>query len=87
MVEEFSAAVQAQEIGVHSAAPVQSQFGYHIILVEDRETEVDLLTDPEKYGAILQGIYSSGLDNLAMALLETAEVEIIIDASTLEQAE
>ncbi len=86
MVEEFSAAVRNQEIGVHSAAPVQSQFGYHIILVEDRELEVDLLSNPEKYGAILQGIYNSGLDNLAMALIGTAEIEILIDTTTMESA-
>ena len=87
MVEEFSAAVREQEIGVHSTKPVQSQFGYHIILVEDREMEVELLSNPEKYGAVLQGIYNSGLDNLAMALLETAEIEILIDTTTMEQAE
>ena len=87
MVEEFSAAVREQEIGVHSAKPVQSQFGYHIILVEDREMEVELLSNPEKYGTVLQGIYNSGLDNLAMALLETAEIEILIDTTTMEQAE
>ncbi len=86
MVEEFSAAVRDQEIGVHSAKPVQSQFGYHIILVEDREMEVELLSNPEKYGAILQGIYNSGLDNLAMALIETAEIEVLIDTTTMESA-
>lgn len=87
MVEEFTAAVREQEIGVHSAKPVQSQFGYHIILVEDRASNVDLLTDPEKYGAILQGIYNSGLDNLAMTLIETADIEVLIDTTTLERAE
>ena len=34
MVTEFSDAVRAQEIGVHSSAPVQSQFGYHIVRAE-----------------------------------------------------
>lgn len=87
MVTEFSDAVRAQEIGVHSSTPVQSQYGYHIILVEDRELEVDLLSNPEKYGAILQGIYNSGLDNLAMALMEDAEIEILIDTTTIETAE
>lgn len=87
MVEEFSAAVREQEIGTFSASPVQSQFGYHIILVEDRASDVDLLADPEKYGAILQGIYSSGLDNLAMALMETAEIEVLIDTTKMESAE
>ena len=86
MVTEFSDAVRAQEIGVHSSAPVQSQFGYHIILVEDRELEVDLLSNPEKYSAVLQGIYNSGLDNLAMTLMENAEIEVLIDTTTMESA-
>ena len=34
MVEPFENAAFDQEIGTWSAAPVQSQFGYHIILVE-----------------------------------------------------
>ena len=84
MVTEFSDAVRAQDIGVHSSAPVKSQFGYHIILVEDRELEVDLLSNTEKYAAILQGIYNSGLDNLAMALMEEAEIEVLIDTTTIE---
>lgn len=83
MVEEFANAVREQEIGVHSSAPVQSQFGYHIVLVEDRELEVDLLSNPEKYGTVLQGIYNNGLDNLAATLLETAEVEILIDTTKM----
>lgn len=86
MVTEFSDAVRAQEIGVHSSAPVQSQFGYHIILVEDRELKVDLLSNPEKYSAVLQGIYNSGLDNLAMTLMENAEIEVLIDTTTMESA-
>ena len=86
MVTEFSDAVRAQEIGVYSSAPVQSQFGYHIILVEDRELEVDLLSNPEKYSAVLQGIYNSGLDNLAMTLMENAEIEVLIDTTTMESA-
>ena len=86
MVTEFSDAVRAQEIGVHSSAPVQSQFGYHIILVENRELEVDLLSNLEKYSAVLQGIYNSGLDNLAMTLMENAEIEVLIDTTTMESA-
>ncbi len=86
MVAEFTAAVQAQEIGVHSAAPVQSQFGYHIILVEDRAEEVNLLSDPEKYASVLQSIYNSGVDYLAASLAETAEIEILIDTTKLDKA-
>ena len=86
MVTEFSDAVRTQEIGVHSSVPVQSQYGYHIILVEDRELEVDLLSNPEKYSAVLQGIYNSGLDNLAMTLIADAEIEVLIDTTTIEDA-
>ncbi len=83
MVDEFTAAVKAQEIGVHSAKPVQSQFGYHIILVEDKAEEVNLLSDPEKYASVLQSIYNSGVDNLTASLVETAEIDVLIDTTKL----
>jgi peptidyl-prolyl cis-trans isomerase C len=35
MVAPFSAAVQALEVGAFSAAPVQTQFGWHVILLEE----------------------------------------------------
>lgn len=37
MVGPFQDAAFAQSIGVYSSAPVKTQFGYHIILVEDRK--------------------------------------------------
>ena len=48
MVDEFTAAAVALEIGEYSSTPVESQFGYHIILVEDKQAEVNLLEDAEK---------------------------------------
>lgn len=36
MVAPFAEAVEAMEVGSHSSAPVQTQFGWHVILVEDR---------------------------------------------------
>lgn len=87
MVIEFSDAVRAQEVGTYSNEPVQSQFGYHIILVEDKVLNVDLLSDPEKYASVLQGIYNSGVDNLASSLIETADIEILIDTTVLDTAE
>lgn len=46
MVPSFGEAVVAQEPGVHSKQPVQSQFGYHIILVEDsREQDAPKFED------------------------------------------
>jgi peptidyl-prolyl cis-trans isomerase C len=40
MVKPFGDALKAMEKGKHSAAPVKTQFGWHVILLEDtRETE------------------------------------------------
>lgn len=60
--------LQALEVGEYSKTPVQSEFGYHIILVEDKQSDVNLLEDGEKYQSVLQGIYSYGLQNLAASL-------------------
>lgn len=38
MVPEFEAAAFAQEVGTYTKNPVKSEFGYHIILVEDHKT-------------------------------------------------
>ena len=38
MVAPFSLAVQAMDIGDYSDVPVQTQFGFHVILLEDKET-------------------------------------------------
>jgi peptidyl-prolyl cis-trans isomerase C len=35
MVEPFGDAVQALDVGAHSNSPVQTQFGWHVILVEE----------------------------------------------------
>lgn len=37
MVGPFQDAAFAQPIGVYTSTPVKTQFGYHIILVEDRK--------------------------------------------------
>lgn len=44
MVPEFGAALQTMKAGEVSAAPVKTQFGYHIISLEEvRETPIDTL--------------------------------------------
>lgn len=39
MVPEFEAAAFALEVGAYSKEPVQSQFGFHVIKVEDKRTK------------------------------------------------
>ena len=39
MVEPFADAVRAAEIGTHAPEPVQTQFGWHVILVEDQREQ------------------------------------------------
>ena len=85
MVDEFTKGAQALEIGAYSTEPVQSQFGYHIILVEDKQSNVQLLEDPEKYSSVLEGIYRYGLNNLANSLAEAAEIEILIDTNAVPE--
>jgi peptidyl-prolyl cis-trans isomerase C len=41
MVEPFANAVLAMEVGNYSLDPVQTQFGYHVILVEDSLTNAE----------------------------------------------
>src|SRR5690606_8167 len=38
MVAPFAQAVEAMEVGTYSSAPVQTQFGWHVILLEDQRT-------------------------------------------------
>lgn len=47
MVPEFSAAAFAMQKGTWSKDPVQSQFGWHVLLVEDKRTTTPTFADKE----------------------------------------
>lgn len=85
MVDEFNKGAQELEAGEYSKTPVQSQFGYHIILVEEKYKDANLLEDPEKFDTILQDIYQRGLQNLTASLMENAEIEILIDEEAVPE--
>ncbi|NND60288.1 MAG: peptidylprolyl isomerase [Gammaproteobacteria bacterium] len=51
MVQPFSAAVASMDKGSFSTAPVQTQFGWHVILKEDERT-----VSPPELDAVRQGI-------------------------------
>ena len=82
MVPEFSAAAFALEIGEHSKEPVQTQFGWHVIKVEDARETRPLSFEEAK--ATLQAeeadiIYRELIDGLkADATIERIEVEPVI---------
>ena len=68
MVKPFSDAVVAQEPGAYSREPIKSQFGYHILLVEEtREQEPPKLEDvrEELSSALRQQAVSDYVANLS----------------------
>lgn len=80
MVAEFSDAAFAQEVGTYSRTPVQSEFGYHVIYVEDKkpagiadfaEVEQSITTR-----LINQEVYQIFSELLAQ-LSDSAEIEYI----------
>lgn len=76
MVPEFSEAAFGMEVGQHSAEPVKTQFGWHIIKVEDSR----LAEQPsfEEMQEDLQSELSRGVYlNLVAKLREAAEIEIV----------
>ena len=74
MVPEFSQAVAAMEAGKHSAAPVKTQFGYHIIKLMDTRSK-----DPQPFESVKEQIsnmvMSTKVQEFIEGLRSSAEVE------------
>ena len=75
MVPEFGEAAFAMDVGSHSAAPVQTQFGWHVIKVEDRR-DVQPPTLEESADEIRNALVQEFLSQYVSAL--RAEAEIVI---------
>lgn len=69
-VPEFAEAVKTQEIGV-IGEPVQTQFGYHIIRVEERRTGLEAHIEEIK-----KRMNAEAYDKYMTALFEDAKVEL-----------
>ncbi|MFN0115411.1 MAG: peptidylprolyl isomerase [Paracoccaceae bacterium] len=88
MVEPFEKAVTALKPG-ETSAPVETQFGFHIIrLIETRAAAA--LTLEEKRDEIVAGLQQKAVENEVKSLTEAASVERMdegIDPAVLKKAE
>ena len=75
MVKPFSAAVAALEIGTMTQAPVKTQFGWHLIKLEDKRT-----TPPPAFASVrqnlLMGAQRKALSEYVAQLRTQAKIEI-----------
>lgn len=78
MVKPFGDAVAVQEIGKYSAEPVETQFGWHVVIVDEvRNSEPPPLTQVKPQ--ITQLLQSRMINEYLENLREKAEVEIKAD--------
>jgi peptidyl-prolyl cis-trans isomerase C len=76
MVPEFGAAVSALEKGKFTDTPVKTQYGYHVILLEDsRKIEAPPLEDVKPQ--ISQQLQQQSVKKQLDALKATAKVEVV----------
>lgn len=75
MVEPFANAVQSMDVGAHSTIPVQTQFGWHVIMLEETKDQ-----EPPGLDAVRNDIRTvvdrQKLQNYVEALRESAEVVV-----------
>lgn len=76
MVPEFAEAAFALDAGNYSEKPVQSQFGWHVIMVEDRRTQEPLAYDDVE-GELQSAVSRETVREMVAKMREGAEVEIL----------
>ena len=76
MVPEFSDAAFAMEVGTHSSEPVKTQFGFHVIKVEEsRMTEPPTKADMEDQ--LREQLSQSAVEEVYAELRDGAEIEVL----------
>ena len=76
MVPPFAAALSGQPIGRHSAEPVQSEFGWHVVLVEERLGE-RLPEFDDVAPQLRRALGRDLIENRLVDLRDQAEIEIV----------
>jgi len=76
MIPAFSDAALAMEVGSYSKDPVQTEFGWHVILVEDRRTQAPAPFD-EVAPELRQELQGAAVEAHLAGLREEAAIEVI----------
>lgn len=75
MVAPFADAVRAMDVGSHSDTPVQTQFGFHVILLEDKQDQAEPGLDAVR--AELTNLVQQGkIETFVNSLRSAATVEV-----------
>jgi peptidyl-prolyl cis-trans isomerase C len=80
MVPEFSQAAAALEPGQHSAEPTKTQFGWHVIKLEDRRGSAPASLE-EVEPQLRQQLARDALETVLDGLRDGAEIEIVSEST------
>ena len=75
MVAPFAAAVRAMEVESHSLEPVETQFGFHVILLEDKRDQAAPGLDPVR-AELTQFVRQEKIEAFVNSLRAAAEIVI-----------
>jgi peptidyl-prolyl cis-trans isomerase C len=78
MVEAFSNAAFDLEVGAYTEEPVETQFGWHVIKVEDRR-QIEPASYEEMEEELRQSLARTAVEDLIAGLRGEAEVEVLIE--------
>ena len=84
MVSKFSDAAFAMDIGDYSKAPTKTQFGWHVILVEERR-RAEVPSMPHAMPKIQQEVTRQVLIDVVGGLRKEADIEIVSAVSGLQR--